>query len=341
MMQRGNNLSGCAEITKTFTKMNRNHSRLPSLRFYFYCASFLLLFRFPAVAQNPVGINWHYHSSASFVVAHREADQMLAIRVLDELQEQQRRLAQRLAFQPRRTITVYLCPTQYVFDRMTGGSVPHWGEAAANAAQWRIYLKTPAASESRALLPATVTHELAHLCLAELAQPNLLPRWFNEGAAIFLAHEARTTDPLLISRALLTNSLVDFEKIDEVLSFPNARAALAYAESYQAVNFMMQRFGDDAITKLARALAQQSEPRSAFYAAFAEDLWNFEAEYFDFLRQHFRWYFLLDETFLFGGIVLLLLLAGFFVTRWRTKKKMKEWEEEENQEESLPPETLM
>lgn len=318
--------------------MNRYRTHFFSLRFFFRCAIFLFLFQFSVVAQNPAGINWHYHSSASFVVAYREADQTLAIRVLGELQERQRQLAQRLAYQPRRVITVFLCPTQYIFDRMTGGGVPHWGEAAANTALWRIYLKTPTASNTRELLPATVTHELAHLCLAELAQPNTLPRWFNEGAAMLLSNEARPADPILISRALLTKSLVDFEEIDDLLSFPNVRAALAYAESYQAVNFMTQRFGEDAITKLARALAEQNEPRQAFQTAFAEDLWDFETEYFDALRQRFRWYFLLDESFLFGGIILILLVAGFLITRWRTKKKIQEWEAEDRiEEESLPP----
>jgi hypothetical protein len=212
----------------------------------------LILCVFPAVAQNPAGINWNYHTTSSFVIAFREADRTLAMRVLGELQERQRQLAQRLDFQPRRVITVFLCPTQYVFDRMTGGGVPHWGEAAANTALWRIYLKTPAASDARELLPATVTHELVHLCLAELAQPNTLPRWFSEGAAILLSHEARPADPTIISQALLTNSLVDFAEIDDLLSFPNARAALAYAESYQAVNFMAQRFGKDAIKRFWR-----------------------------------------------------------------------------------------
>jgi hypothetical protein len=322
--------------------MNRNLLNIFSLRFSFRCIAFLFLFQFSAVAQNPPGINWHYHSSSSFVVAYREADQMLAIRVLGELQERQRQLAQRLTYQPRRVITVFLCPTQYVFDRMTGGSVPHWGEAAANTAQWRIYLKTPAASETRELLPSTVTHELAHLCLAEIAHPNTLPHWFNEGAAILLSNETRPADPAIISRALLTNSLVDFEEIDDLLSFPNVRAALAYAESYQAVSLMTARFGKDAVQNFARTFSQTNDSRQAFQSAFDEEQWNFEAEFFDHLRRHFRWYFLLEESFWFGGIILILVIVGFFVTRWRAKKKLKEWENEnkEEGEESLPPESM-
>jgi len=320
--------------------MNRTISDIFSLRFFFRGAIFFFLFQFSAVAQNPAGINWRYHSASTFVIAYRENDNNLAIRVLNELQQRQQQLAQRLNYQPRRVITVFLCSSQYIFDRMTGGAIPHWGEAAANSAKWQIYLKTPAASNSNELLPVTVTHELVHLVLAELAFPNTLPRWFNEGAAIVLSNESRHSDPTLISRAILTHSVVDFEEIDDLLSFPNARAALAYAESYHAVRLMTQKFGSEATRRFARVVASENDPRQAFQIAFNEDLWDFEAEFFDDLRRRFRWYFLLDESFLFGGVILILLLAGFLVTRWRTKKKMKEWEAEEkaNEEQPLPPE---
>jgi hypothetical protein len=302
---------------------------------------FLIAFSLPVVAQNPAGNAWHYHSTARFVIAYREADEFLSIRILDELQQRQQQLANRLGYQPRRAITVFLCPTQQIFDRMTGGAVPHWGEAAADVAQWRIFLKTPAASDARTLLPVTVTHELAHLCLAELAAPNFMPRWFNEGAAILLSGESRYADPTLISRALITNSIIEFDRIDDLLSFPSAQAGLAYAESYHAVSFMSRQFGSDAIRKFAQSISMHGEARPAYRAAFGEDLWDFEVTYFDYLRQRFRWYFLLDESFLFGGVILLLLLLGFFLTRRRAKKKMQEWEaqEEEASEEPLPPGT--
>jgi Peptidase MA superfamily len=313
-----------------------------SLRFPFRCKAisfliFLITFSHASVAQNPTGIAWHYHSTPRFVIAYREQDQTLAIRVLDELQQRQQQLAAQLGYEPQRVITVFLCPTQQIFDRMTGGVVPHWGEAAANAEQWRIFLKTPAASDTRELLPVTVTHELAHLCLAELAtptqmpnaRPNSLPRWFNEGAAILLSGEPRYSDPTLISRALLTNSIVEFDEIDDLLSFNSARAGLAYAESYHAVHFMISRFGANALRQFAQACSIHNDTRQAFQVAFNEDLWDFEVAYFDYLRQHFRWYFLLDDSFLFGAIIVILVIAGFLLTRWRARRKMKEWEDEE------------
>jgi hypothetical protein len=308
------------------------------LRFYFFTS-----FNPAALPQNPSGIAWHYHSTSRFIVAYHEREKTLAIRILGELQQRQQQLADRLGYQPRRPVAVFLCPTQQIFDRMTGGAVPHWGEAAANVAQFRIFLKSPAASSQNRdeLLPVTITHELAHLCLAELAtpsnrieaMPNPLPRWFSEGAAILLSGEHRHAHPTIISQAILTNSLLEFDQIDDLLSFPSARAGLAYAESYHAASFMTRRFGTGAIRKFAQAISEHPDPREAFRAALGEDLWDFEVAYFDYLRRQFRWYFLLDEKFLFGFVIVALLIAGFFITRWRAKKKMKEWEEQEDDEE--------
>lgn len=275
------------------------------------------------------GQNWEYHSTARFVIAHSPAQKNLATQVLAQLQHQQEQLSRQLSFQPRRTITVYLCPTQAAFDRLTGGAIPHWGEAAADAAQWRIYLKSPAASADKSLDWQTIKHELAHLMLAEIAAPNRLPRWFNEGAAILLAGETDHVEPLAISRAMATKSLVTFDEIESLLSFPNAQAGLAYSESYHAVTFLVRRHGAEAIPQYAQALAQHAEARAAFQAAFGEDLWDFEIAFFAHLRKSFRWYVLLDDTLIWSGLIVLLVCAGYFVTRWRTKKKMREWELEE------------
>jgi hypothetical protein len=276
---------------------------------------------------------WQYHSTARFIIAYSPSEKKLATQVLGELQIQQETLLRQLQFQPKRAITVYLCPTQAAFDRVTGGVVPHWGEAAADPAQWRIFLKSPAASSRKELDWQTIKHELAHLVLAEIADPGHLPRWFNEGAAILLAGETDHVDPLAISRAMTTNSLVTFDEIEALLSFPNEQAALAYSESYHAVKLLLRRHGAEALYQFASALAVHSDARLAFRAAFAEDLWDFEVAYFDHLRRNFRWYVLLDETLLWSGVILALVVAGYFVTRWRNRKKVQEWE----QEEPAPP----
>lgn len=297
----------------------------------FVRAFFVLGAAVAAVANAPSAgtQGWHYQSSARFVVAHAEGERLLAVQVAGELQRLQAEISERLQFQPRRALTVFLCPTQQIFDRLTGNAIPHWGHAVADPLRWRIILKSPGASATNQLEIETIRHELAHLTLAEMAEPHHLPRWFNEGAAIVLAGETRHVSPTVISRAMLTRNLVSFEEIEELLSFPDARAVLAYSESFHAVKFLTQKYGADAIARFAGAIAQQPDSRTAFQHAFGADLWEFEVAYFDHLRQHFRWYFLLDDEFLFGGIILVLVIAGFIVTRIRARRKIAEWEEQE------------
>ncbi len=327
-----------ALLHKSTTKAVIEHSAI-------HIFSFFVFLPLQAVSQT-----WQYHSTARFVIAYSPSEKKLATRVLDELQLQQQSLSQQLQFQPERAITVYLCPTQAAFDRITGGVIPHWGAAAADPQQWRIFLKSPAASSNKELDGQTAKHELAHLMLAEMAYPKPLPRWFNEGAAILLAGETDHVDPLTISRAMTTNSLLTFDEIEAMLSLPHAQAALAYSESYHAVKFLVRRHGAEALQKFAEALAVHSAARPAFRAAFGEDLWDFEIAYFDHLRQDFRWYVLVDESLIWGGVILVLVVMGYAATRWRNRKKLQEWEAEDSAaldppretkpEEEIPPQSM-
>lgn len=272
---------------------------------------------------------WQYHSTARFVIAFSPEQRNLALQVLAEVQSEDRQLAERLQFMPARTITVYLCPTQSSFDRMTGGIIPHWGEAAADPAHWRIFLKSPRLSEGKHI---TIKHELVHLLLAELAHPQRVPRWFNEGAAILLSGETQHIEPALISRAMATNSLLTFDDLEAMLAFPREKAGLAYSESYHAVNFLVRRHGFVALKKFAQALALFPAPAQAFQYAFGEDLFDFEVAYFDYVREHFRWYFLSDENILWGVGLFVLFMAAYIVTRLRTRKKAAAWEDEEREQ---------
>lgn len=285
--------------------------------------------------------SWQYHTTARFVLAYSSSHKNFALQILAELQAEDRELAARLQFTPGRTITVYLCPTQSSFDHMTGGVIPHWGEAAADPVTWRIFLKAPRLNESKRV---TLKHELVHLLLAELAYPNRVPRWFNEGAAILLAAETQHVEPALISRAMATNSLLTFDDIEAMLAFPNEKASLAYSESYHAVNFLTRRFGFMAIKNFAHALATHADARTAFHATFNADLWDFETAYFDYVRENFRWHFLWDESILWGVGFFALFIAAYIATRLRTRKKAKEWEQEEREgdseeEDEAKPET--
>jgi hypothetical protein len=301
----------------------REGARICQKAFASLLALLLLLSANAALSQS-----WQYHSTARFVLAYSSQHKNLAVQIFADIQNEDRELAARLQFTPEAAITVYLCPTQSSFDRLTGGVIPHWGEAAADPVSWRIFLKAPRINESKRV---TIKHELVHLLLAEMAHPNRLPRWFNEGAAILLAAETQHLEPSLISRAMATNSLLTFDDIEAMLAFPGEKASLAYSESYHAVNFLTRRFGFAAIRNYAQALAQEADGRAAFQNAFNEDLWDFEAAYFDYVRENFRWYFLWDETILWGVGIFLLFIAAYIATRLRTRKKAAEWEQEERE----------
>ena len=87
-------------------------------------------------------------------------------------------------------------------------------------------------------------HELTHLVFHQMtAQGQLVPRWFDEGLAVYnqLYHEPEMK--AAFEQALLTHSLISLTSI--ALEFPADanQAYLAYAESWQLVSYMYQTFG--------------------------------------------------------------------------------------------------
>ncbi|MDZ7266870.1 MAG: peptidase MA family metallohydrolase [candidate division KSB1 bacterium] len=289
------------------------------------CAAAVVLLLAPPLRPQ----DWQYLHAGRFTLAHVASEEKLAAGLLVELERQQQQLSERLQFRPRRPLTVFLCPSQYSFDYLTRHLVPDWGEAAVDVNGGRMFLKSPAANRGRELQPATLRHELVHVMLAEMVVPHRAPRWFDEGVATWLSGETQHVSPTLISSAMATHSLLSFDAIEELLTFPNPRAGLAYSISFHAVNYLVQQYGEAALVQYARSLAAQGDPRAAFQAAFQKDLWDFEAEYFDYLRANFRWYFLLDENVLWSLALLLLVVAGFIATRRRIRRRMREMQEED------------
>ena len=72
--------------------------------------------------------------------------------------------------------------------------------------------------------------------------PNPIPRWFDEGLAVYYSGERGLASSSLISKALLSNSIIPLEEIDEVLTFHKEKAQLAYQESFTAITFLIEEF---------------------------------------------------------------------------------------------------
>lgn len=302
-----------------------------------HCFYFIAILAFLSISTTTYA-QWHYRATREFVIAYTPTDAIASTETLGLLQQTYQRLQKVLQDSLKAPIVVFICADRETFSSLSNNMAPDWGDGLADLTNRRMLLLSPQATAYRRPLSDVVAHELIHFMMFDFVHGKHVPVWLAEGAAIYYSGETEHSDPILISRAILTNSLVAFDELDEVLKFEVARASLAYQESYQAVRFLIQRHGGTAVRDICKKLAASPDLNNAFNESFGEDLIDFETAYFDWLRQNYRWQFLLDAGMMIWAVIIVLLLVAIVAVRWRTRRKIAEWEKEDEAATSTPEE---
>ncbi len=290
--------------------------------------SFLISIRFLFFAE-PAPQDWLTLDSERFKIYYTAADRSRAAALPAIFENEYAELSAKLGLQLDIPVQILLAPTPEKFNEFTGHLIPDWGEGVADAARGLIILKTLSPS-SRDRLLKSVRHELTHILVGRgVAQPETLPRWFNEGLAIYFSYDEEFAGGAAISKALISNSVVPLNEIEDVLKFQTEKARLAYEESFSAILYFEEEFGFEGIAailaelKAGKAFDDAFEEYTGFPAA------EFELDWLRFIEQKYRWRFLLDfETYLWIFILLLFVLV-FLGIKWRNRRTLKRWEDEE------------
>lgn len=274
-------------------------------------------------------VSWLSLGSDPFVVHYTMEDERQAAKVLEALRRVYPDLAHSIGASLEAPTRVFIAPSQEVFDNFTGGIVPHWGEAVADLRRRLIVLKSPRWSRPSRQLEILVIHELTHLLLAEALNGAQAPRWFNEGLAIYYAKDPSYADATLVSRALLSGDLIPLERIDDLLEFQQVKAQLAYQESYLAIRFILEQWGPDGLRRLVEELSRTPDLDASFKAALGIDFVDFQSEWYDYVRTHYRWHFLLEFDTYVWFLILFLFIAAFVTIQIRNRRTLKRWQREE------------
>jgi hypothetical protein len=225
-------------------------------------------------------------------------------------------------------IRVQLTGSEKEFQEVTRQGIPDWGAGCAFPSENTIFLKARGRPWGAASLADIAAHELAHVLLSQTAGGQPVPRWFDEGLAMWAAGEWEWQQEFTMVRAALTHSLVPLADIDAVLGFGASKAGLAYAESQAAFLWLQERMGRPAMTEFIRDL-----PESGFAPALVRriglDLPAFDHEIIKFFSHRYRWPALLNDDMIFWAGITLLFVLAYLATWWRTRRIVKRWQHED------------
>lgn len=109
---------------------------------------------------------------------------------------------------------------------------------------------------------STIAHEYGHVAVRQLARGRLVPIWFNEGVATAVEGGYDGYIPR-VRRAANANSLLTMREMLE-WNVDGERAFLAYSQANSIIDFIVAKWGKDAVINILKQIGRDATPESAF-----------------------------------------------------------------------------
>jgi hypothetical protein len=274
---------------------------------------------FPQNAPNVSGFQIHAHNKN------------LAQNTRDILESSYHRISKFIEDSLTEVVNVYVTDTEEEFRSLVGRGFPEWGVGCAIPRDNVIILKSPLQFKYYKPFSQVVTHELAHIFVGNLSRGGRVPRWLDEGFAMYHSQEWRIGQDIAVARAVLTGSFVPLAQIQSVNAFKQSKAHLAYTESFLAVSYLYGEFGEGTVKEIVGHLANGASIDMAFMKTIGSNYLAFQLEFEKYVQGKYNWASLLGDTFLLWvGLAILIVLVYLFKRR-RAKSKLQQWELEEQE----------
>jgi tetratricopeptide (TPR) repeat protein len=181
----------------------------------------------------------------------------LTTELLRTLERQHTELGRDLGFVPSSSITVILYTEQEFFDVT---QAPNWVDAL-NDGKLRVSVKD--LSGVNAELEHVLKHELIHTFLHEMTRGRC-PGWIQEGMAQMLEPRDSSTYGSRLAQLFNEGKHAPLAALEGSFSRLTAgQAALAYAESLSAVEYLRSNYGMSGVQRILTSIAEGEEPEEA------------------------------------------------------------------------------
>jgi hypothetical protein len=193
---------------------------------------------------------------------------------------------------------------------------------------------TPVHAASEQDVGEVFRHELAHVALRDALNGQPVPRWFNEGFAVFASGETSFVRMKTLSMATVGGSLIPLHDIERSFPSDETQALVAYAEAVDVIRFLVRREDAHRFRALIGELREGRAFEQAVLDAYGVDVSTLELEWRDDVsRRYTFWPILLSGT-CFWAVAL-----GLFVWAWRRRRRrdkvtLQRWAREEAAEDT-------
>jgi hypothetical protein len=272
--------------------------------------------------------NWRTLSRGRVTVLFQDADRAAGARVLEIAAPAAARLSAELGGAPPAVLRLIIAPTEADFVWLGDGRIPDWGVGWADPERARVVIKSPRIVSYPLQMESVVVHEVAHVAVGRALGAVQVPRWFDEGVAMAMAGEWDAEETAL-GAAALAGTAYTLAALEGEFPTGARGAALAYAESREAIRFLMDEGSVPTEAGLVRAVAAGPDFEAALRRIVGRTPGEFDTDFRNHLRRRFGWGVVLEGA----GVMMLAATAVFGVAAVRrarrTRRRMRELEAEE------------
>lgn len=198
------------------------------------------------------------------------SDYHLGQEILYSLERKYRQLTLQLLSHPPETVAVILYPDQNYFDVTRA---PSWSGALFDG---KIRIPTQGLLTVSDQLDSVLVHELTHSFLSTLRRRHL-PTWFNEGIAQIQEGKTTQDQKQYLAALYLRRQLIPLADLKEsFMGLSDQAVNVAYLQSLSSVEYLISRYGRQALRQILDMLHQNHTFESALKTATRQSLVEFE-----------------------------------------------------------------
>ena len=231
-------------------------------------------------------------------------------------------------------IEIWICKTQAQFQAAAHAPIQDWAVGCAFPLSRRIVIQSPRVIIDRKFqLSQVLRHEIVHIAFGQRTKSTIgdIPLWFIEGIAIYLSGEWAPHRHEVMFEHILSRSIIPLADLTERFPSNEKKAQLAYAESLNAVAWLVKIAGVETLWEVIDLLSAGNDLNTAYKQAIGWDLATFNTEWQASLFQRYYWTAIFSNSYLFWGSLGMVFILVYLRRRQRTRRRLAELGRQESQ----------
>jgi len=298
------------------------------------CLSIFILLSWARISQAETDPSATQVSSRHFFFKFHKQDQLYMDRIIGRAEALHGEITRDIGYVPTEPIGVIMAFTKEEFNQFQpeGAELPEWAVGVAYPELNLMVIRSPRLIMGSLANPLeTFTHELSHLILGKQFGKHPIPRWLNEGFAMYEAYEWNPSQDLLMARAVFAGRLLSLDQLTRAFGGESFEVQPAYLQSYSLVNYLISTYGREEFHSFVQRLARGQPFEQALQETFLLSPQSFEAGWKRYLRLRFNWIPILTSTTALWFLISSSLFGIYFIRKRKNRRILQRWRREEQQ----------